>query len=169
MKTQYIIIETKDKKKIDLNIKCIEYSGILKVLLNIDDFDDINECNNLDNQDKPIEIPLPEIEYDILEKIKVYLNWKIDNINNNIEKNTGEQNLFFDNYLSTMDDDTLFKVILGANYMEITELLDICCKKVADYIKSCNTPREIRRRFNIKNDFTPEEENDIKKDHDISY
>ena len=37
---------------------------------------------------------------------------------------------------------------------------------VADDIKKCKTPQEIRRRYNIKNDFTPEEEEEIRKEND---
>lgn len=37
------------------------------------------------------------------------------------------------------------------------DLLDLTCKTVAEYIKQCKTPEEIRQRFNIPNDFTPEE------------
>ena len=39
----------------------------------------------------------------------------------------------------------------AANYLDIKSLLDLTCKTVADYIKQCKTPQEIRRRFNIKN------------------
>merc|ERR1712080_259397 len=64
-----------------------------------------------------------------------------------------------------VDDDTLFSLILAANYLDIKTLLDLTCKTVADYIKQCKTPQEIRRRFNIKNDFTPEEEEEVRKEN----
>ena len=43
---------------------------------------------------------------------------------------------------------------MAANYLDIKGLLDVTCKTVADMIKG-KTPEEIRKTFNIKNDFTP--------------
>ena len=44
-----------------------------------------------------------------------------------------------------------------ANLLDVKSLLDLACGKVASMIKG-KTPDEIRRTFNIRNDFTPEEE-----------
>ena len=41
-------------------------------------------------------------------------------------------------------------------------MLDVTCKTVANMIKG-KTPEEIRKTFNIKNDFTPEEEETVRK------
>ena len=45
----------------------------------------------------------------------------------------------------------------AANYMDIKPLLDLTCAGVASMVKG-KTPEEIRKVFNIVNDFTPEEE-----------
>ena len=45
--------------------------------------------------------------------------------------------------------------------MNIKNLLDLTCQTVADMIKG-KTPEEIRKTFNIKNDFTPEEEDEVR-------
>jgi hypothetical protein len=49
----------------------------------------------------------------------------------------------------------------AANYLNINNILDLACQAVADMIKG-KTPEEIRKTFNIKNDFTPEEEEGVR-------
>ena len=53
----------------------------------------------------------------------------------------------------------------AANYLDIKPLLDLTCKTVANMIKG-KTPEEIRKTFNIKNDFTPEEEEIVRKENE---
>jgi S-phase kinase-associated protein 1 len=64
-----------------------------------------------------------------------------------------------------VDQGTLFELILAANYLDIKALLDLTCKTVANMIKG-KTPEEIRKTFNIKNDFTPEEEEAVRKENE---
>lgn len=58
--------------------------------------------------------------------------------------------------------------VLAANYLDIKGLLDASVKTVANMIKG-KTPEEIRKTFNIKNDFTllyftPEEEEQVRRE-----
>ncbi|KWU44148.1 Skp1-domain-containing protein, partial [Rhodotorula sp. JG-1b] len=64
-----------------------------------------------------------------------------------------------------VDQEMLFEIILAANYLDIKPLLDVGCKTVANMIKG-KQPEEIRKLFNIVNDFTPEEEAQIKKENE---
>ncbi len=49
--------------------------------------------------------------------------------------------------------------------MDIKQLLDVGCKTVANMIKG-KSPEEIRKTFNIQNDFTPEEEDQIRRENE---
>jgi len=71
----------------------------------------------------------------------------------------------FDQHLLHVDQPTLFEVILAANHLGCKGLLDASCKTVANMIKG-KSPEEIRKTFNIKNDFTPEEEEAIRKENE---
>jgi S-phase kinase-associated protein 1 len=62
------------------------------------------------------------------------------------------------------DKEMLFELILAANFMDIKHLLDLTCATVASMIKG-KTPEEIRKTFNITNDFTPEEEAQVREEN----
>jgi hypothetical protein len=47
--------------------------------------------------------------------------------------------------------------------VDIKPLLDVGCKTVANMIKG-KSPEEVRKTFNITNDFTPEEEDQIRRE-----
>uniref|UniRef100_A0A671SDN6 S-phase kinase-associated protein 1 n=1 Tax=Sinocyclocheilus anshuiensis TaxID=1608454 RepID=A0A671SDN6_9TELE len=79
----------------------------------------------------------------------------------NKEKRTDDIPVWDQEFLK-VDQGTLFELILAANYLDIKGLLDVTCKTVANMIKG-KTPEEIRKTFNIKNDFTEEEEAQVKQ------
>ena len=91
-------------------------------------------------------IPLPNVSGKILAKV--------------IEYCKSQESLEF----LQVDQATLFDLILAANYLNIKSLLDLTCKEVAKMIKG-KTPEEIRKTFNIKNDFTPEEEEEVRREN----
>ena len=63
-----------------------------------------------------------------------------------------------------VDQGTLFEIILAANYLDIKGLLEVTCKTVANMMKG-KSAEEIRKLFNIENDLTPEEEEQIRKEN----
>ena len=57
----------------------------------------------------------------------------------------------------------LFELILGTKYLDIKGLLDVTYKTAANMIKR-KTNEEIHKAFNIKNNFTEEEEAQVGKE-----
>ncbi|CAL9172159.1 unnamed protein product [Musa hybrid cultivar] len=66
------------------------------------------------------------------------------------------------------DKSSLVLHLHAANYLNIKGLLDLTCQTVADMIKG-KTPEEIRKTFNIKNDFTPEEEEEVRRENQWAF
>ncbi|KAI3885675.1 hypothetical protein MKX03_032051 [Papaver bracteatum] len=105
-------------------------------------------------------IPLPNVSSKILAKVIEFLNEQ-GRGDKEEDKELKEWN---DKYTKDMNRATLFDVILAANYLSIKSLLDVTCKAVADMIKDMKV-EEVREIFNIKNDFTPEEEAALRAEH----
>ena len=118
-------------------------------------------------------VPLPNITGKILGLVVTYCNHYVENKDKSEEeaKKLGEKteeptvmSEWLKQFLA-IDQATMFELILAANYLDIKPLLNTTCKAVADMIKG-KTPEEIRKTFNIKNDYTPEEEEQVRKENE---
>ncbi|KAG2302030.1 hypothetical protein Bca4012_060359 [Brassica carinata] len=109
-------------------------------------------------------IPITTVDGKILAKVIEYCTKHVQagNVEGNEEakKNLEE----FDKKVVDEDMDTVFALILAANYLNVKGLLDIACQKVADRIKD-KQPEEVRKIFNVENDFSPEEEEAVRKEN----
>ncbi|XP_043712708.1 SKP1-like protein 1B [Telopea speciosissima] len=112
-------------------------------------------------------IPLPNVTGKILAKVIEYCKKHVETPNPN-DTNVDEQLKSWDAEFVKVDQATLFDLILAANYLNIKSLLDLTCQTVADMIKG-KTPEEIRKTFNIKNDFTPEEEEEVRRENQWAF
>lgn len=116
--------------------------------------------------DEPI--PLPNVNSNIM---KLVIDWckhhknEVNNLDDdeNDTRRTDDIPPWDQDFLK-VDQGTLFELIMAANYLDIRRLLDICCKNVANMIKG-KTAQEIRKTFNIKNDFTEEEEAQVRTEN----
>ena len=68
------------------------------------------------------------------------------------------------NYIQ-VEQEMVFQIILAANYLDIKGLLDLGCKAVAQKIEG-KTTQQLRDQFGIENDFTPEEEERIRRENE---
>jgi S-phase kinase-associated protein 1 len=111
-------------------------------------------------------IPLPNLTEQCMEKLLEWCKKHKDDVDPpdtddfNFKDEIDEWDLQF----LKMDDGTLFDLILAANYLDIKGLLDITTTYVARLITELKTPEEIRKRFNIKNDLTAEDLEQIKEE-----
>ncbi|KFK35110.1 hypothetical protein AALP_AA5G237300 [Arabis alpina] len=116
-------------------------------------------------------IPLPNVTGKILAKVVEYCKKHVE-----VEAEGGDKDVYgskeedealktWDTEFAKTDDQaTLFEIILAANYLNIGGLLDLMCKTVADMMRG-KTPEEMRTLFNIKNDYTPEEEAEVRREN----
>ncbi|XP_022855411.1 SKP1-like protein 1A [Olea europaea var. sylvestris] len=114
-------------------------------------------------------IPVPNVTGKILSMIIVYCKKHAEAAAANANDVVAENDLkAFDSEFVKVDQAILFDLIMAANYLNIKSLLDLTCQTVADMIKG-KTPEEIRKLFNIINDFTPEEEEEIRRENQWAF
>jgi len=153
-----ILLTTSDNQEIEVESEAISMSRVIKTMLN-----DVGVTTD----EEVIPIPIKKVNYDTMRKVLEYCDHhKDDAAHATISSNNSEGRVIddisaWDNKYMKVDQDTLFKLILAANYLGISGLLDLGCKIVAGMIKGKN-PEQIRRTFGINKDFTPEEEAKIR-------
>ena len=106
-------------------------------------------------------VPLPMVDSKILIKVIEYCKYHHKAEQESLPE---DEKTVWDKDFVKVDDETLFNLILAANYLDIKSLLDLTCAKVASMIKG-KTTEEIRKQFNIVNDFTPEEEAQVREEN----
>jgi len=116
------------------------------------------------------DVPIPNVTDSVLKKV---IEWCIhhkddpvaptDDDSDSRKKTTDIEE--WDQKFMQVDQEMLFEIILASNYLDIKPLLDVGCKTVANMIKG-KSPEEIRKTFNITNDFTPEEEEQIRRENE---
>lgn len=151
--TKMVQLESCDEQIFEIEKEFAEKSITIKHLIT-----DLGEDNDA-------AIPLPEVTGDIMSKVIEWMKVVTEDKKDDKEYEVDEEfeNSYFDP--SKVDQNTLFALILAANFLDLKSLLDRACKQVANKIKG-KTPEEIRKTFNIKNDFTPEEEEAISKENE---
>jgi len=155
--TTKVTLTSSDNENFPVDKEVAERSVLIKNML-----EDVGES------DAPI--PLPNVNSKVLRKV---IEWcehhrtdppaPTDENTEDRKRNTDIED--WDQKLMEVDQEPLFEIILAANDLDIKPLLDVGCKTVANMIKG-KSPEEIRKTFNIVNDFTPEEEAQIRKENE---
>ena len=155
-----IKLQSYDGEVFPVDVEIAKQSVIIKTML---------EDLGMDEEDDEDVVPLPNVNAAILKKVIEWATYHKDDPplpedDENKEKRTDDICSWDTDFLK-VDQGTLFELIMAANYLDIKGLLDVTCKTVANMIKG-KTPEEIRKTFNIKNDFTPSEEEQVRKENE---
>ncbi|KAJ1362089.1 Skp1- protein [Parelaphostrongylus tenuis] len=151
-----IKLVTNDGQNFDVPIDVIRLSNTINTMLQ--SLGIVSESND--------PIPISKVSGPIMKKVLQWCTYHKDDLSiddlDSCENRTDDIPSWDMEFLK-VDQATLFDLINAANYLDIKGLLCVSCKTVANMIRG-KTPEEIRRIFNIRNDFTPEEEEEIRKE-----
>uniref|UniRef100_G1QDX8 S-phase kinase-associated protein 1 n=1 Tax=Myotis lucifugus TaxID=59463 RepID=G1QDX8_MYOLU len=153
-----IKLQSSDGEIFEVDVETAKQSGTIKTML-----EDLGMGDEGD--DDPV--PLPNVDAAILQKL---LQWCTHHRDDpppppEDDENKGKRTVdipVWDQEFLKVDQGTLFELTLAANYLDIKGLLDVTFKTVANMIKG-KTTEEIRKTFNIKHDFTEEQEAQVKR------
>lgn len=157
--SKQLILQSSDNEEITVDRDVAERSVLIK-----------NMVGDLGEEAMVEAIPIPNVNAAVLKKV---IEWcthhkndppaSSDDDSDSRKKSTEIEE--WDQKFMQVDQEMLFEIILAANYLDIKALLDVGCKTVANMIKG-KSPEEIRKTFNIQNDFTPEEEDQIRRENE---
>ncbi|KAK0623066.1 Skp1 family, dimerization domain-containing protein [Immersiella caudata] len=159
-KVTKVVLQSNDGTTIEVDRVVAERSMLIKNL--IEDLGDESVTTSA--------IPIPNVNDPVLRKV---VEWCEKHRGDSLQSAEDESETRkkvteideWDQKFMQVDQEMLFEIILAANYLDIKALLDVGCKTVANMIKG-KSPEEIRKTFNITNDFTPEEEEQIRRENE---
>ena len=151
-----VVLRTSDGQDVKVDISIAEMSTTLRPMLE-------GLTGAEDGSEEPI--PLPNVQKRVLDKVIEYCEHHKNDSASSESFSAEDPIAVWDEEFCKMDMSLLFELILAANYLDIRSLLDVTCKTVANIIRGKST-EEIRRTFNIKNDFSPEEEQQVRKENE---
>lgn len=147
-----------------VDVELAKISDTLKTMLNNLGIDTESDEAS-DEASEPI--PLPNINGAILKKVVEWCEHHKTDYNEFAEEDESIQPRLdnipdWDVSFFNIDRVEIFEIINAAHYLGIKGLLNNGCKTVAKMING-KTPEQILQIFNIKNDFTPEQEEQMRK------
>ena len=149
-----ITLISSELNHVKINLKAAVRSNLIKYLIN--DFPEAGDIN------------LNGIKYEILLKIKEYLeHYEIlepKEITQPLPKKDLRECIdSWDYEYINLENETIFEIMMAANFMDIQPLLELTCAKIASEIKGKNE-EEIRNLFKMEKDCDEDEdsiENDV--------
>lgn len=151
-----VTVRTSDEKEIVMPRKVADMMGTIRAMLS-------------DMGDVAVDAPTPvSVTADVMEKVFAFCTHHLDDAEPDATASVQAVRTApvgdWDAAFCDVPQPELFALILAANYLDVKPLLDATCGTVAASLAG-KTPAEIREVFNIKNDFTPEEEAQVLREN----
>lgn len=162
-------VETTEKKVVE-TMRCVALADGTELVARPSV---LRQCVTLKNlmedlsHDTTSPLPVHNINKTTMERVIQFSNWHDEHPGEEfITKKADDVKEWDKSFMASMESQSdVFELILAANYLEHKQLLDLTCITVANMIRG-KTPEEIRKQFNIKNDFTPEEERRVREENE---
>jgi len=155
----YVILQSREGETFKVHSDVAKLSKLVESLLDEDD----------DGEDEPT-IPIPNVKATVLSKVIEYCTYyktqeAMQPVQTPLKSSKTEEVVqkWYADFVK-VDRVLLFELVTAANYMDIKPLLDLTCFAVAVLIKG-KSAEEIRKIFNISNDYTPEEEEEVRQEN----
>ncbi|KAI9112969.1 hypothetical protein K1719_016083 [Acacia pycnantha] len=143
-----------DDDVFEISVNAAAQSNLIKNLL-----EDVGVSGN---------VPINNVNSATLAKVTEYCTKHADR-EATVEDGGAEEELRkWDAEFLKVDSDMLLRIASAAHYLDIKSLYDLSCQAVADRIKG-KTTEQIRQTFDLQNDFTPEEEEEIRKENEWAF
>jgi len=154
-----IKVLTEEGTEVEIPFKIAQMSKLIHGVI-----DDREE----DEEDEAV--PIPNVKKETLDKVVEFCEKHLEDPLPEIEKPLRTNKLsdvvpeFYGTFIESLEVEKLYELILAANYLDIKDLLELACAQTAALMRGKTIP-EIRELFNIENDFTPEEEAQIREEN----
>lgn len=153
-----VILTSSDGRSFELSAKVAKLSQLVNEMIESDDDDG-----------EALTIPLLNVNSDILQQVVSFCeHYHVEKMNEiKIPLKSKVEDTVQQWYVDFMkvDNKRLFDLVTAANYMNIKPLLDLTCYIVSVMING-QSEEEIRRIFNISNDLSPEEEEQVRQENE---
>eukprot|EP00013_Stygamoeba_regulata_P026774 CAMPEP_0177651498 /NCGR_PEP_ID=MMETSP0447-20121125/12585_1 /TAXON_ID=0 /ORGANISM="Stygamoeba regulata, Strain BSH-02190019" /LENGTH=183 /DNA_ID=CAMNT_0019154593 /DNA_START=90 /DNA_END=641 /DNA_ORIENTATION=+ len=162
------VLVAEDGVKFDVGLETVKLSGTLSHLLD----------EGWTQEEGKLEIPITRVKGDVLAKCIEFCEYLARNpsaFSSSVSKEKYDPTKYglrppscemttFEKAFFDVSADRLYEYITAANFLDIRPMLLAACKAVASIIIELKNPEELRKHFNLKNDFTPEESARISKE-----
>lgn len=150
IKEYHITLISNDGEEFQVSSKIATLSKFIKNIL--------EESDSTEDQ----QIRLPNVNKLTLVKVLEFANHYFEEPMTELTKPLADPDIsklvqpFYANYILSTNND-VYLLLIAANYLDMKPLLDLCCARVASFIKN-KSPEEVRANLKITSVFTPEDQ-----------